>query len=91
MHLNFFSALPLTVFASSAFYIKTKSAGGVSSDSGFTSFGKQLPYQVKNAGISNRIAARSFANRRLVDFDYFVYLACAENIFVFAGLCSSVI
>src|SRR5690606_33428727 len=78
-HLNEPEPRPLTRFTSSAFYIERKSTRLVSPDLGFRKLRKQIPDIGKYSRVSRRIRPRCSANRRLVDFNHFIYRLKSVN------------
>ena len=74
MHLNAVDAITFTGFAATAFNIKTKAAGLITTRLSLRRLGKKLSHHIKSARISGRVRARCAPNRRLIDGNNFIQL-----------------
>ena len=79
VHFDLGDALPLARFAASTLDVEAESAGAKPQLLGVTCGGKHFADFVEHAGIGGRIAAGRAADRRLVDLDHLVDLACAPQ------------
>ena len=67
IHLDFNYAVAGAVFAASAIYVEGKTTGAVTVLLRVSGFGEKLSYLSKNSRICRGIAARSSADRTLID------------------------
>ena len=86
MHFDLGYAITLAGFASTAFYVKTKSTRLVTARPGFLGTGKNLSNRGEQAGIGGRIRTRCAANWALVDIDNLVEVFEAAEGLVLSGI-----
>src|SRR6185437_16412130 len=85
VHLDLAHALPLALFAAAALDVEAEPARLIAAQAGLARGGVDLADFVEQPGVGRRIAARSAADRRLVDLDELVDLAHAAQAGVRAG------
>ena len=69
-----------TCLAAPAFDVKTKPSLFIAFCLRIRRSRKQIPNQIKNAGIRRRVGTGRTSNRRLIDIDHFIQLLQTDNL-----------
>ena len=79
MHLYLGDTIALAGFTATAFDIKAKPPGAITSGASFLGAGKQFPHRGKDAGVGGWIGAGRAAYRALVDIYTLIQVAQAGD------------